>query len=407
LRPPLAAAVKEAARFDLGASALILLHNHPSGDPTPSKAGITVRSTATNHEILTVAGELIYGSNLADWTGEMQYPIEAHAVAALENPLKPSRATVPRTERRPIEIAVLIPCYNEESAIGGVVKAFRAALPNARIYIYDNNSEDRTVAIGVAAGAVVRHEPMQGKGNVVRRMFADVDADVYILVDGDGTYDASDALRLMSHLLEHHVDLVNGLRTGIHVRRGHRLGNELLNRIVGWLFGSRFDDMLSGYKVLSRRFVKSFPALATGFEIETEITVHALQLRMPVAELPTRYGLRVDGSPSKLRTVRDGFRILWTIITLIKRERPLAFFICGFLALTALSVGLATPLAVTFIETGLVPRMPTAILAMGLMVLAFLSLSCGLVLDTVTRGRIEMKRLHYLSLPAPGEALVG
>jgi glycosyltransferase involved in cell wall biosynthesis len=333
----------------------------------------------------------------------MQYPIGGHVVAATESPLKPSRATVPTIERRPIEVAILIPCYNEESAIGGVVSAFRAALPSARIYLYDNNSEDRTVAAGGAAGAIVRHEPMQGKGNVVRRMFADVQADVYVLVDGDGTYDASDALRLIGHLLEHHVDLVNGLRTGIHVRRGHQLGNEILNRIVGWLFGSQFDDMLSGYKVLSRRFVKSFPALATGFEIETELTVHALQLRMPVAELPTRYGLRVDGSASKLRTVRDGFRILWAIMTLIKRERPLAFFMAGCLALIALSLGFAAPLVVTFIQTGLVPRLPTAVLAMGLMVLAFLSLACGLVLDTVTRGRIEMKRLHYLSLPAPGE----
>jgi len=328
-------------------------------------------------------------------------------VSAIESSLIPSRALGPTTEGRPLDVAILIPCYNEESAIGGVVAAFQAALPDTRIYLYDNNSQDRTVAVGEAAGAIVRHEQMQGKGNVVRRMFADIEADLYVLVDGDGTYDASDAPRLISHLLEHRVDLVNGMRTGVHVRRGHQLGNEIFNRIVSWLFGSRFTDMLSGYKVLSRRFVKSFPALATGFEIETELTVHALQLRMPVAELPTRYGLRVDGSASKLRTVRDGFKILWAIMTLIKRERPLAFFTTGCLAFIALSLGLAAPLAVTFIETGLVPRLPTAVLAMGLMVLAFLSLACGLVLDTVTRGRIEMKRLHYLSLPGPDETYVG
>jgi glycosyltransferase involved in cell wall biosynthesis len=337
----------------------------------------------------------------------MQSTFERHVVAVPKDPLRPTRKTSATREGGAVEVAILIPCFNEEGGIGAVVGAFREALPNARIYLYDNNSEDRTVAVGGAAGAIVRHEQMQGKGNVVRRMFADVEADVYVLVDGDGTYDASDALRLISYLLEHHVDLVNGLRTGVHVRRGHQLGNEIFNRIVGWLFGSRFTDMLSGYKVLSRRFVKSFPALATGFEIETELTVHALQLRMPVAELPTHYGPRTDGSASKLRTVRDGFKILWAIITLIKRERPLAFFTAVCLGLIALSLSLAVPLAVTFIETGLVPRLPTAVLAMGLMVLAFLSLACGLVLDTVTRGRIEMKRLHYLNLPAAGESYVG
>ena len=331
----------------------------------------------------------------------MQPTFELGAMAVPEG-----SQTSPMREGGAVDVAILIPCFNEERAISGVVRAFREALPHARIYLYDNNSEDRTIAFGRGAGAIVRHEQMQGKGNVVRRMFADVEADVYVLVDGDGTYDASDAPRLISHLLEHHVDLVNGLRTGVHARRGHQLGNEIFNLIVGWLFGSRFTDMLSGYKVLSRRFVKSFPALATGFEIETELTVHALQLRMPVAELPTRYGLRVDGSASKLRTVRDGFKILWAIITLIKRERPLAFFAAWCVALIALSLGMAAPLAVTFIETGLVPRLPTAVLAMGLAVLAFLSLACGLVLDTVTRGRIEMKRLHYLTLSAPGRTLV-
>lgn len=223
------------------------------------------------------------------------------------------------------KIAILIPCYNEEVAVGAVVTAFQAALPSALIYLYDNNSTDRTVAVGQLAGAIVRREQMQGKGHVVRRMFADIEADVYVLVDGDGTYDAGDAPRLVRHLLEHRVNLVNGLRMGSHARRGHQFGNDFFNQIIGWVFGSRFDDMLSGYKVFSRRFVKSFPGLASGFEIETELTVHALQLRMPVAELPTPYGRRLDGSVSKLRTVHDGLKILWVIFVLIKEERPLPF----------------------------------------------------------------------------------
>lgn len=300
-----------------------------------------------------------------------------------------------------VRIAVLIPCYNEEAAIEGVVKGFRATLPAARIYVYDNNSQDRTAAIGWAAGATVRQEWMQGKGNVVRRMFADIDADVYVLVDGDGTYDPGAAPRMIEHLLDHSLDLVNGLRSGDHLRRGHGLGNKVFNRMVGWTFGDRFSDMFSGYKVFSRRFVKSFPALTTGFEIETELTVHALRLRMPVAELPTRYGQRPEGSSSKLRTVRDGLRILWAIFLLIKGERPLAFFAAAAALLALISLLLAAPVAATYFETGLVPRLPTAVLAMGVMLLAFLSLACGLVLDTVTRGRIEMKRLYYLSLPIP------
>lgn len=299
-------------------------------------------------------------------------------------------------------IAVLIPCFNEEAAIGNVVAGFRTALPGADIYVYDNNSRDRTAAIGAAAGAIIRREQRQGKGHVVARMFADVEADVYVLVDGDGTYDAAAAPALIEHLLEHRLDIVNGLRNGDHQRAGHRFGNDLFNGIVQWVFGSRFDDMLSGYKVLSHRFVKSFPALATGFEIETELTVHALRLRMPAAELPTTYGHRPVGSASKLRTMRDGVKILWAIFLLIKGERPLAFFTCGFAVLAALSVALATPVAVTYFETGLVPRLPTAIMSVGLMLLAFLSLSCGFVLDTVSRGRTEMKRLHYLGLPGSG-----
>jgi glycosyltransferase involved in cell wall biosynthesis len=299
-------------------------------------------------------------------------------------------------------IAVLIPCYNEQATIAAVVSDFRAALPAARIYVYDNNSEDGTASVGREAGAVVRFERLQGKGNVVRRMFADVDAEVYVLVDGDGTYDAGEAARLVGHLCQYQLDLVNAARIGDHARRGHRLGNDLFNRVVGRVFGHGFGDMLSGYKVFSRRFVKSFPALASGFEIEAELTIHALRLRMPVAELPTRYAQRPEGSTSKLRTLRDGFRIAWTIFKLVKEERPLAFFATIWALLTALSLGLAAPIALTFLATGLVPRLPTAVLAVGVMLLGFLSLACGLVLDTVTRGRTELKRLHYLALPAAG-----
>ncbi|HEY1797162.1 MAG TPA: glycosyltransferase [Stellaceae bacterium] len=312
-------------------------------------------------------------------------------------PLRRTR-TVPAVEAA--DIAVLIPCYNEEAAVGRVVSGFRAALPEARIYVYDNNSSDRTAAVGREAGAIVRRERLQGKGNVVTRMFADVDADVYVLVDGDGTYAPEVAPDLVLHLLENHLDFVNGLRSGGHERRGHRFGNRLFNRIVGRLFGNGFDDMLSGYKVFSRRFVKSFPALATGFEIETELTVHALRLRMPVAELPTPYASR-PAAESKLRTVRDGFKISRAIVQLVKGERPLAFFGFGALALMAVSLGLAAPIALTYVETGLVPRLPTAMLAMGTMLLAFLSLASGFVLDTVTRGRTELRRLFYLGLPPP------
>jgi hypothetical protein len=302
-------------------------------------------------------------------------------------------------------IAVLVPCLNEEAAIGAVVAGFRQALPGAVVYVYDNGSTDRTDAVARAAGAVVRHERLRGKGNVVRRMFADIEADIFVLVDGDDTYEPQDASRLVRHLVENRLDMVNASRIaepGAAYRAGHRSGNVLLSSIVGWAFGARFEDMLSGYKVFSRRFVKSFPALATGFEIETELTVHALQLNMPVAELPTRYKERKEGTASKLRTFRDGWRIVGTILALVKGERPLAFFTAVFAALAALSVALAVPIVVTFIATGLVPRLPTAVLSTGLMLLAFLSLACGFILDTVTRGRRELKRLHYLALPAPG-----
>ncbi len=291
-----------------------------------------------------------------------------------------SRDGEPGVDVSLLEVAILIPCHNEASAIGAVVEGFRRALPDARIYVYDNNSTDETAAIAAARGATVRREPLQGKGHVVRRMFADVEADIYLLVDGDGTYDAGAAAALIDRLLEDRCDMVTARRveTGAEAyRTGHRLGNRLLTGLVSRLFGSRFDDILSGYRAFSRRFVKSFPALSTGFEIETELTVHALSLAMPVAELATSYGGRVEGTASKLRTFRDGFRILKTIAQLTKEERPLLFFSAGFVVLAAASLGLATPVVIEWLETGLVPRFPTAILAASVMLLAFLSLASG------------------------------
>lgn len=298
-------------------------------------------------------------------------------------------------------IAVLIPCFNEAAAIGAVVRGFRAALPDARIYVFDNNSTDDSARLAAEAGAVVRSEPRQGKGYVVRRMFADVDADIYVLVDGDGTYDAASAPRLIACLQEGGHDLVTGARRSADARAyraGHLFGNRLFTGIVGRLFGRRIGDMLSGYRVLSRRFVKSFPALSSGFEIETELTVHTLELGIPYAEVETPYYARAGGSQSKLGTWSDGWRILLTIVKLVKGERPLAFFsaIAAAAALPALVIGVQ--LWITFVETGLVPRFPSAILATGLMLTAFLSLVCGLVLDTVTRGRKELRRLAYLSV---------
>ena len=302
-----------------------------------------------------------------------------------------------------LHIAVLVPCYNEEAAIGKVVTDFRAALPTADIYVYDNNSKDRTVGVARAAGAEVRSETQQGKGYVVRRMFADIDADIYVLVDGDDTYDAAAAPTLIQHLLDQHLDMVNGARiTEIEAayRPGHRFGNVLLTTIVAKIFGNRIGDMLSGFRVFSRRFVKSFPALSGGFEIETELTVHALELAMPISEVKIAYKDRPVGSASKLRTFRDGFRILKMIMILVKEERPLAFFTALSAGLMALAVILVVPVIVTYVEIGLVPRLPTAVLSTGITLLAFLSLSSGFVLDTVTRGRREMKRLHYLSIPS-------
>jgi glycosyltransferase involved in cell wall biosynthesis len=301
-------------------------------------------------------------------------------------------------------VAVLIPCYNEAEAIATVVRDFAAVLPEASIYVYDNNSTDETRSRASDAGAIVRTETFQGKGNVVRRMFSDVEAEVYVLVDGDGTYDASSARAMVDKLLQESLDMVNGARVPIDTaafRPGHVFGNRLLTRTVAMIFGDRIRDMLSGYRVMSRRFVKSFPALASGFETETELTVHALELRLPVSEIPTPYRDRQAGSHSKLHTFRDGFRILRTIFMLVKEERPMQFFtsIAAMLFIVAMILG--WPLVTEFLETGLVPRFPTAILATGLMVLAFISFVAGLILDTVTLGRREMKRLHYLGLQGP------
>ncbi|MBK8629816.1 MAG: glycosyltransferase [Sphingomonadales bacterium] len=302
-------------------------------------------------------------------------------------------------------IAVLLPCYNEDAAIGQTVADFRAALPDATIYVYDNNSRDRTVEVARAAGAVVRAERQQGKGHVVRRMFADVEADIYVMADGDATYEAAAAPRLVQRLIDEQLDMVVGARKSevdAAYRRGHRFGNAMLTGMLARLFGRSFTDILSGYRVFSRRFAKSFPVLSQGFEIETEISVHALELRMPVAEEVTAYAARPEGSESKLSTYRDGWRILSTILRLYRHERPLAFFgaVAGLVALAA--VMLAVPLIITYMHTGLVPRIPTAVLVTGMMIIAALAMTTGLILDTVVRGRLEARRIAYLSVPAPG-----
>jgi glycosyltransferase involved in cell wall biosynthesis len=304
-----------------------------------------------------------------------------------------------------VRIAVLLPCYNEEAAIAQTVAGFAEALPTATIYVFDNNSSDRTCDVARAAGAIVRTERMQGKGNVVRRMFADVEADIYVMADGDATYEAAAAPGMVAQMLDERLDMVVGARKSEieeAYRRGHRLGNAMLTTTLALSFGRSFSDILSGYRVFSRRFVKSFPVLSAGFEIETEISVHALELRMPVAEVVTAYAARPIGSVSKLNTYADGWRILKTIAMLFRFERPLLFFGAVGGALGLLALLLATPLIVTFAQTGLVPRFPTAILVTGLMILAALNGFCGLILDTVVRGRREVRRLAYLAHPAPG-----
>lgn len=302
-------------------------------------------------------------------------------------------------------IAVLLPCFNEEAAVAQVIADFRRELPSATIYVYDNGSTDRTAALAAEAGAIVRTERLRGKGHVIRRMFADIEADAYVLADGDDTYDAAASPCMVAMLLGQHLDMVNGARDAAMeaaYRPGHRLGNAVLTGMVRRVFGDRVSDMLSGYRVFSRRFVKSFPALASGFETETEFTVHALELKMPIGEVRTAYRDRPTGSASKLRTWADGLRILRTILLLVKEERPFQFFALSGAMLLFLAIGLGVPVVLQFLRTGLVPRLPTAVLASGLVVLSWLSFVCGLILDSVARGRKEMKRLSYLSIPLFG-----
>jgi len=304
-------------------------------------------------------------------------------------------------------IAVLLPCYNEEAAIAQTVAGFRDALPGATVYVYDNNSRDGTRELAAEAGAVVRVERQQGKGHVVRRMFADIDADVYVMADGDLTYDPSAAPAMVDQLLAEELDMVVGTRRHEEkdaYRGGHVIGNKLFTGLLSGLFGRSFSDIFSGYRVFSRRFVKSFPVLSSGFEIETEMSVHALELRMPVGEVETAYAARPEGSQSKLSTFSDGWRILQTIVTLYRIERPVLFFGTIGAFLLALAITLSVPLVITYLNTGLVPRFPTAILVTGMVIVAVLCFFAGLILDTVTRGRREMRRLAYLSLPGPGAA---
>ena len=302
------------------------------------------------------------------------------------------------------EIAVILPCYNEEAAIAKTVRDFRAALPTAKVYVYDNNSKDRTAQVAREAGAIVRSEMRQGKGNVMRRMFADVEADIYVLADGDDTYDAAASPALIRRLVEDGLDIVTGRRVHTQAgayRAGHVLGNRMLTGLTSLMFNVRLGDMLSGYRIMSRRFVKSFPFTAEGFGIETELTVHAVRLMMPMAEIDTAYKERPPGSVSKLSTYRDGFKILFTIAQMLREERPLLFFGAIAIALAIASLALGFSIVVEFVHTGLVPRLPTALLATGLMLVAFLSLMSGLILDTVTRGRWANKRLAYLSIRGP------
>jgi glycosyltransferase involved in cell wall biosynthesis len=323
---------------------------------------------------------------------------------------RPSRIKAPagnvRGSAAEPRIAVLLPCYNEEAAIAATIAGFHEALPTATIYVYDNNSRDRTREIAAEAGVIVRTERQQGKGNVVRRMFADVDADVYVMADGDLTYDPKSAPAMVDMLIADQLDMIVGTR--VHdgkdaYRGGHVLGNKVFTGLLASLFGRSFSDIFSGYRVFSRRFVKSFPVLSSGFEIETEMSVHALELRMPVGEVETAYAARPEGSHSKLSTVRDGIRILKTIATLYRVERPVLFYgtIGGLILLEAII--LAIPIVITFVQTHSVPRFPTAILVTGMTIIAVLCFFAGLILDTVTRGRREVRRLAYLSLSAPGE----
>lgn len=297
------------------------------------------------------------------------------------------------------KIAVLIPCYNEELSIGNVIKDFKKQIPTATIYVFDNNSKDRTIAEAKNAGAVLSEVGLQGKGNVVRRMFADIDADIYVLVDGDSTYNATDVCVMIETLINQNMDMVVARRKTQDqkaYREGHKFGNWMLTSFVAWMFGKTFTDILSGYRVFSKRYVKSFPAISSGFEIETELTVHALELRMPVTEIESAYFSRPEGSISKLNTYVDGARILKTIFDLYRLEKPFSFFAIIASVFFLIAFGIGLPIIITYLETGLVPRFPSAILASGLSVIGALFFMCGIILDTVTHGRKELKRLFYL-----------
>lgn len=301
-------------------------------------------------------------------------------------------------------IAILIPCYNEAATVETVIRDFQSSLPDASVYVFDNNSSDATVELARQVGATVAQVTDRGKGNVIRRMFADIDADVYVLVDGDDTYDASVAPKLVTRLLTEGLDMIVATRHSDEqeaYRLGHRFGNIVLTQCVGLIFGHTFTDMLSGYRAFSRRYVKSFPAHSKKFETETELTVHALELRMPVAEESTKYKSRPEGSVSKLNTYGDGLRILMMIAKLFRAERPLAFYSIGFFVCAFSAIILAIPLLATYMQTGLVPRFPTAMLCTSLMLFGAISLVCGIVLDAVTHGRTEAKRFAYLAHPAP------
>jgi hypothetical protein len=329
--------------------------------------------------------------------------IEGFALTALAT----TQRTTGEAAAQP-RIAVLAPCYNEAATIAKVVADFARALPEATVWVFDNNSTDDTAALAEAAGAVVRRAALRGKGNVVRRMFADVEADIYLLVDGDDTYDASVAPMLVRRLLDEGLDMVSAARVSTAAeayRAGHRFGNVALSGVVRLVFGRQFKDMLSGYRAFSRRFVKSFPAHSAGFEIETELTVHTLQMRLPAIEVEAPYGARPDGSESKLSTFRDGWRILRMISLMVREERPLQFFGVTSLVSAVAAVLLTWPLVLDYLHTGLVPRQPTLIVAVGLVVVALLSLVCGLILDTVARARLEQRRLAYLALPGPQATL--
>lgn len=310
---------------------------------------------------------------------------------------------MPQEVRYEPAIAVLLPCYNEELTIADVVRRFRETLPTAAIYVYDNNSRDLTALRARAAGATVIREPRQGKGNVVRRMFADIEADIYLMADGDGTYAPEDAPQLINTLLTERSDMVVGTRRGVTDdagRTGHAFGNSVFNRLYKWLFGSEFTDIFSGYRAFTRRFVKSFPAVSGGFEIETEMSVHASQLKLPVSEIGLDYGRRPEGSSSKLSTYRDGAKILWMFAMLMKETQPLRFFGAFAVLFLASSLFLMMPVLIEFVETGLVPRMPTWVLSVGLLLLSMLAAVTGLILDSVSRGRAEQKRIFYLSMPS-------